>query len=273
MLLTDLCNDTLDIIFSYLSNKDERLMRVNKLFYNYINKKKSYRFQLIKYTLFNYLILLQNKLYKKFDHDYDYTNISYSNSFSYIFKYKYNECIFNDTSKINYIVHNLCINELNSHILLHFDVYLFDYYGWFAFKLFEAHLSEYITHTVNFDDMKQYTQDGQTRLLPSGECKCLLCDHSVSNSHNLPKIKSVCRIYSQNLSDTTDIDNFDENCEMMRININDDDVIEKLNLFFTIQLNNIYSFRRLPYNLYSHNLASISDATERFEYFLNYSNL
>ncbi len=52
-MFIELPNEIIEIITSYLHNRDERLMRVNKLFYDHLNRKKLNRFQLIKNTLFD----------------------------------------------------------------------------------------------------------------------------------------------------------------------------------------------------------------------------
>ncbi len=225
----ELPNEIIAIIASYLNNRDERLMRVNKLFYEHLNRKKCSRFQLIKNTLFNYLIEFQysSSKYLTTKIDRELFNVYYGSELRYNFCNIYDKCIFNHqplyferhseyaTVKNLYIVHNIP----KKHILLYFDIFYFDMTGDLCFKIYEYH-----KHPKNNDTISD----------------CSLCSKlSISKSFKVERIK--------------DNDLYKD----FSININDDNCLEKLHILFSSVFSNFGTpWCSTPYDVLHHNSKS-----------------
>ncbi len=231
MSLIDLPNEILEMIFTHFVNKDERLMRVNKLFYTHLNKKKCERFKLIKHTLFNHLVLLQNHLLS----DVYSTKINkdrLTHIRPYLFNNIYNKCKFNDESKIKYLVNDILLYYSYNHAVLYFDTYFFDKNGDFSFKIFEYH-----------------------HALPEFNY-CIYCERNKINDFHYMTYP-VVRVFKSNKIRYLNDDNLryitsdfiKGECISLNININDDNCIEKLSLFFNILLNHKVNGRQLPSEL------------------------
>ncbi len=136
-MLLELPNELMEMILSYLNNKDERLMRVNKLFYEMLNRKKCRRFKLIKNTLFD----LQLRMYNFFMSIDEFHKLDNSKQLKYKFENIYNKCIFKDDSKIDYTYKNLCrINTyFNIHKTVTFDSCHFNIMRDLCFKIYKSH--------------------------------------------------------------------------------------------------------------------------------------
>ncbi len=246
-MLIELPNEIIEMITSYLNNRDERLMRVNKLFYDHLNRKKLDRFQSTKNTLFNYLIDFQSKSFEfltKKHHDNIY-NIYYSSKLQYNFYNIYDKCIFNipskylglkydeftvnkngwcdesQTDKANIFVKNLyfAVDFYTYHILIYFDIFYFDLVGDLCFKIYEDH-------------------SNPKNITPTYDCN--LCSKTtISKSFKVERIKDN-NLYKD-----------------FSININDEDCLEKLHILFSSVFNNIgKAWTPIPYDISHHNSKS-----------------
>ncbi len=220
-MFSNLPNEIVEMILLFLDNRDERLMRVNKLFYEYLNRRKSKRFQLIKNKIFNYLMSFQSTAFKYLINECDgsFFELNYSETKQYEFRSIYYKCMFYSDFIINYIIKDMFIvtKPIESHLMFYFDIYCFNSIGDLCFKPYHGHLSRCV-----LDDVRQ----------------CTYCFKEYEH-----ELFPVERIFDKDTNTYTDFS----------ININDNDCIDKLNLLFSHIFSNFGSSQFIIYNTFSHN--------------------